>query len=112
MVKPSSRQYQRDLCGCGRFSLTPRSRLPTPVVEPSRLRTAVFSIISPNYRHYARVLMESVRRHQAEWDRFVLLVDDGDAIDEELFETVSLDALPLPNRRQFYFRYTMLELNT
>jgi len=84
-----------------------------PVVERSRLRTAVFSIISSNYRHYARVLMESLRRHQPEWDRFVLLVGDGEAaVDETLFETVSLDALPLPNRRQFCFRYTILELNT
>jgi len=77
------------------------------------LRTAVFSIISPNYRHFARVLMESVRQHQPEWDRFVLLVaGDGSAIDEELFATVSIDTLPLPNRRQFYFRYSILELNT
>jgi glycosyltransferase involved in cell wall biosynthesis len=77
------------------------------------LRTAVFSIISPNYRHYARVLMESLRQHQPEWDRFVLLVTgEGSAIDETLFETVSVDALPLPNRRQFCFRYSILELNT
>ena len=77
------------------------------------MRTAVFSIISPNYRHFARVLMESVRQHQPEWDRFVLLVaPDGNAIDQELFETVSIGALPLPNRRQFCFRYSILELNT
>jgi glycosyltransferase involved in cell wall biosynthesis len=77
------------------------------------LRTAVFSIISPNYRHFARVLMESVRQHQPGWDRFVLLVaGEGNAIDEGLFETVTLDALPLPNRRQFCFRYSILELNT
>jgi len=77
------------------------------------LRTAVFSIISPNYRHYARVLLKSVRQHQPEWDRFVLLVaNDDTAIDEELFATVSVDALPLPNRRQFCFRYSILELNT
>jgi len=57
--------------------------------------------------------MASLRTHQPEWDRFVLLVgDDGPAIDEESFESVSLDALPLPSRRQFYFRYTILELNT
>lgn len=57
--------------------------------------------------------MESLLRHQPEWDRYVLLVgEDGVAIDEELFETVSLDALPLPNRQQFFFRYTILELNT
>ncbi|HEX3577250.1 MAG TPA: glycosyltransferase family 4 protein [Thermoanaerobaculia bacterium] len=83
------------------------------MVERSHLRTAVFSIISPNYRHFARVLMQSLRTHQPEWERYVLLVgDDGKAIREELFETVSLDALPLPGRLQFCFRYTILELNT
>jgi glycosyltransferase involved in cell wall biosynthesis len=77
------------------------------------LRTAVFSIVSPNYRHYVRVLMESLRLHQPEWDRFVLLVgDSGNAVTEELFEPVPLDALALPSRRQFFFRYTILELNT
>ncbi len=76
------------------------------------MSTAVFSIISPNYRHYARVLMRSVQRHHPDWDRFVLLVGEAPGIDEELFTTVPLDALPLPDRRRFLFRYTVLELNT
>jgi glycosyltransferase involved in cell wall biosynthesis len=77
------------------------------------MRTAVFSIISPNYRHYARVLMASVQRQQPEWDRFVLLVDnDTQTAPDESFTTIALDELPLPNRRQFFFRYTILELNT
>lgn len=70
-------------------------------------RTAVFSIVSPNYRHYTEVLMDSVRRHHPEWDRFVLIVG-GEARAGE----VSLDELPLPDRRRFTFRYTILELNT
>jgi glycosyltransferase involved in cell wall biosynthesis len=77
------------------------------------MRTAVFSIISPNYRHYARVLMASLQRYHPEWDRFVLIV--GDAVsegDEESFTSVPLEALPLPNARQFCFRYSLLELNT
>ncbi|MGH9421522.1 MAG: glycosyltransferase [Thermoanaerobaculia bacterium] len=75
------------------------------------MRTAVFSIISPNYRHAARVLMASAREHHPQWDRFVLFV--GDAVDdEETFRSVPLAALPLPNRRQFCFRYSLLELNT
>jgi glycosyltransferase involved in cell wall biosynthesis len=80
------------------------------------MRTAVFSIISPNYRHFARVLMASVRREHPDWDRFVLFVgDDGSHAtreDEELFTAVALETLPLPSARQFCFRYTILELNT
>jgi Glycosyltransferase len=109
------------------------------------MRTAVFSIVSPNYRHFARVLMASVERHHPEWDRFVLLVGEtrrelgaGSRESEthaafsnlqpptpdhrppthrlptpgEPFTTVSLDVLPLPNPRQFCFRYTLIELNT
>lgn len=79
------------------------------------MRTAVFSIISPNYRHFARVLMDSVRRHQPEWERFVLFVgDDGSTPNdrEEPFAKVDLDALRLPHARRFAFRYSILELNT
>jgi glycosyltransferase involved in cell wall biosynthesis len=78
------------------------------------MHTAVFSIVSPNYRHFARVLMASVRRHHPEWERFVLLIGegpDGDRV-EEPFTTVPLEALALRNPRQFCFRYSILELNT
>jgi glycosyltransferase involved in cell wall biosynthesis len=78
------------------------------------MRTAVFSIISPNYRHFARVLMASMAQHHPEWERFVLIVGGGAETEsaEELFTSVPLDALPLPDRRRFCFRYTILELNT
>ncbi|HEV7240058.1 MAG TPA: group 1 glycosyl transferase [Thermoanaerobaculia bacterium] len=78
------------------------------------MNTAVFSIISPNYRHYARVLMDSMQRNHPDWDRFVLCVGDPSAPsgDAEPFTAVPLDTLPLPNPRQFCFRYTLLELNT
>ncbi|HEX7808698.1 MAG TPA: glycosyltransferase, partial [Thermoanaerobaculia bacterium] len=72
------------------------------------MRTAVFSIVSPNYRPYARVLMSSVERHHPDWERFVLIVG-GDA---EGPGEVALDALALPNAQQFCFRYSILELNT
>jgi glycosyltransferase involved in cell wall biosynthesis len=75
------------------------------------MRTAVFSIIAPNYRHFARVLMASLREQQPDWERFVLIVGDG-LPGEELFTSVPLDALPLPDRRRFLFRYTLLELST
>jgi len=78
------------------------------------MHTAVFSIVSPNYRHYARVLMDSMQRNHPDWDRFVLFVGDPSVqgSDGEPFTSVPLDALPLPNPRQFCFRYTIVELNT
>jgi glycosyltransferase involved in cell wall biosynthesis len=77
------------------------------------MRTAVFSIVSPNYRHYARVLMASIQREHPEWERFVLLVGgDAGEVEEAGFTTVPLDALELPDARGFCFRYTILELNT
>ncbi|MDP9191020.1 MAG: glycosyltransferase [Acidobacteriota bacterium] len=78
------------------------------------MKTAVFSIVSPNYRHYARVLMGSLQRNHPEWDRFVLLVGEPSSAPshEESFTQVRLETLPLPNPRQFCFRYTLLELNT
>jgi glycosyltransferase involved in cell wall biosynthesis len=78
------------------------------------MHTAVFSIVSPNYWHYARVLMASVRQHHPDWDRFVLVIGESPAAKgaEEPFATVPLEALSLPNPRQFTFRYTLLELNT
>jgi hypothetical protein len=76
------------------------------------MRTALVTIVSPNYRHFARVLMQSARRHHPEWDRFVLLVGDAPAAGDEPFTTIPIDALLLPHARRFYFRYTVLELNT
>lgn len=76
------------------------------------MRTAAFTIIAPNYRPAARVLMESLRVHHPEWDRFLLLVGPGDEGEAEPFVTVPLDALPLPNPRQFCFRYMLIELST
>jgi glycosyltransferase involved in cell wall biosynthesis len=75
------------------------------------MRTAVFSIFSPNYRHFARVLMASLREHQPEWERFVLVVGDEGAAEDD-FTSVPIDALPLPDRQRFCFRYSILELNT
>lgn len=78
------------------------------------MRTAVFSIISPNYAAYASVLMESLERHQDGWERFVLYVDDRLLPDtrSDLFTPVPLRALELPDERRFCFRYSLLELNT
>ncbi|MEO8380392.1 MAG: glycosyltransferase family 4 protein [Acidobacteriota bacterium] len=78
------------------------------------MHTAVFTIVSPNYRHFARVLMDSLSGQHPDWEQFVLIVGgDADAHRQgERFTTVPLDALRLPHPRQFAFRYTILELNT
>jgi glycosyltransferase involved in cell wall biosynthesis len=86
---------------------------PLPASGTPLMRTAVFSIVSPNYRHYARVLMASVQREHPEWERFVLLVGgDAGEVEERGFTTVPLSALNLPDAPAFCFRYTILELNT
>src|SRR5689334_13466376 len=77
------------------------------------MRTAVCSIVSPNYRPFARVLMSSVRAQHPEWDRYVLVVGGAGSVGEtEPFETVAIDSLGLPDIADFTFRYTLLELDT
>ena len=77
--------------------------------------TAAFTIVSNNYRPFARVLMRSLEAIHPEWRRYVLLVDeppdrhDGAA---ENFKVVTVGELDLPNPRRFFFRYDILELNT
>lgn len=78
-------------------------------------KTAVFTIVSKNYLHFARTLMNSVRQFHPEWEQHVLLVDElkGD-IDpkNEKFNVKTVTELNLPNIKQFLFRYNILELNT
>jgi glycosyltransferase involved in cell wall biosynthesis len=78
-------------------------------------KTAVFTIVSKNYWHFARVLTRSLEEHQPDWERFVILVDDVDGsldLASERFTTVPVAFLPLPRMREFLFRYAILELNT
>ncbi len=65
--------------------------------------------------------MGSLAKHHPEWERFVLIVggngdsgtsDKNQGGGDETFTSVPLDALPLPHRLRFCFRYTILELNT
>ncbi len=75
----------------------------------------VCTIVSKNYLHYARTLMQSFQRTHPDWARHVLLVDEIDGRFDpaaESFTLHTLDDLPLPQRRQFLFRYDILELNT
>ena len=59
--------------------------------------------------------MESLCASHADWDRYVLVVDRSETpadIGGDLFSTVMVDDLPLPRKKEFLFRYGVMELNT
>ncbi len=78
-------------------------------------RTAVFTICARNYVHFATTLFQSTLEHHPDWDRYLIVVDDG--IDEQgaesgLFKVILADALDIPNKSHFFFQYKLLELCT
>lgn len=59
--------------------------------------------------------MDSVRLVHPEWEQFVLLADELQGEFDpaaEPFEIVPVQELAIPNKQQFFYRYTILELNT
>ncbi|HJU25379.1 MAG TPA: glycosyltransferase family 4 protein [Rhodanobacteraceae bacterium] len=74
-----------------------------------------FTIISRNYLAYASTLMQSLAAQHPDSKRYLCLVDnrgDDSALETDLFETVTIDQLDLPNFDAFVFRYDIMELNT
>ncbi len=74
-----------------------------------------FTIVSRNYLAYALTLMQSVAARHPESKRYLCLADeraDDPALNTELFETVTIDQLGLPDFEAFVFRYDIMELNT
>jgi len=95
--------------------MNPRTTKPAKRTASVQTAKVAFTIVSKNYLHFARTLMESVRAHHPDWQRLVLLVDENRGeldLRKEPFETIEIGDLPLPDPRKFYFRYTILELNT
>ena len=76
---------------------------------------AIFTIVSNNYLHFARTLLQSVARHHPEASRYCVIVDvdmeHAEALVDE-FEAILLRDLDLPDGDNFLFQYTVLELNT
>ena len=76
---------------------------------------AIVTIVSNNYLHFARTLLQSVAAQHPEAKRYCVIVDrdlePARALAEE-FETIALDQLDLPDGQDFLFQYTVLELNT
>lgn len=77
--------------------------------------TAVVTIVSNNYLHFARTLMQSVAQHHPQADRYCVIVDrdlsHGEALAPE-FQVLKLSQINLPDGDDFLFQYTVLELNT
>lgn len=74
-----------------------------------------FTIVSRNYLAYARTLMQSVAAQYPESKRYLCLVDEraeDPTLDTDLFETITIDQLGLPDFEAFVFRYDIMELNT
>ncbi|MBL6691816.1 MAG: glycosyltransferase [Pseudomonadales bacterium] len=77
-------------------------------------RTCIFTIVSRNYLHYARTLMNSIEQHAPDADRIVGLCDKPEDFDfsNENFDILEMASLDIPLIDKFIFRYTILELNT
>lgn len=77
--------------------------------------TAIVTIVSNNYLHFARTLMQSVAQQHPEADRFCVIVDRDAAPAAALtheFQPLALSHLKLPDGDDFLFQYNILELNT
>lgn len=77
--------------------------------------TAIVTIVSNNYLHFARTLMQSVARQHPGADRYCVVVDrdlsHATALAAE-FTPLELASLNLPDGDDFLFQYDVLELNT
>lgn len=76
---------------------------------------AVVTIVSNNYLHFARTLMQSVAAQHPEADRYCVIVDRDPAPAAELadsFTVLPMEQLNLPDGDEFLYRYNVLELNT
>lgn len=79
------------------------------------MKVAIYTIVSNNYLHFARTLLQSARTHHPDADLFCTIVDTdlGPAqAHADEFSVLSLQDIDLPNLEAFTFKYTVLELNT
>lgn len=79
------------------------------------MTTAIYTIVSNNYLHFARTLLQSARVQHPECQLYCVIVDSDEsparALGDE-FEFIGLRELGLPAHDQFLFQYSVLELNT
>lgn len=84
------------------------------MTDASPPKTALFTIAAGNYLHFVRTLMASAATHAPHADRWLGLCDAPGSVDPaaEPFQILPLDALDLPDRPAFLFKYSLLELST
>jgi glycosyltransferase involved in cell wall biosynthesis len=77
-------------------------------------KVCIFTIAPRNQLHAVRTLMDGVKCHAPNAHRFLLLCDKRDEFDSsmEIFETIYLDQLELPNIKHYIFQYSQPELST
>ena len=76
---------------------------------------AIVTIVSNNYLHFARTMLQSARQHHPYAALFCVVVDrdlSHAAEHAAEFDSISIDALNLPLGEEFFFQYNILELNT
>jgi glycosyltransferase involved in cell wall biosynthesis len=76
---------------------------------------AVVTIVSNNYLHFARTLMQSVAKQHPMATRYCVVVDRNTSLATALetdFRVIELEELSLPHGDEFLFQYNLLELNT
>jgi glycosyltransferase involved in cell wall biosynthesis len=76
---------------------------------------AIITIVSSNYLHFARTLMQSVAGQHPEADRYCLVVDRDSSHARKLsseFQVLEIGEIGLPDGDDFLFQYNILELNT
>ena len=77
--------------------------------------TAFFTICSNNYMPFAKVLLQSVRRHHPDAALFVCLADeliDWPGLYDGDLTVLPADQLGIPDFRAFAFQYDVMEFNT
>lgn len=77
-------------------------------------KTCFFTIVSNNYRHFARTLAASVRAQSPDVDAFVAVCDGPPSARDprDAATEIAVRDLGLPRFDRFTFQYTILELNT
>jgi hypothetical protein len=76
---------------------------------------AILTIVSNNYIHFARTMLQSAKLHHPGASLYCVIVDADMSSAKALiseFETVSITDLNLPLGEEFIFQYSILELNT
>jgi hypothetical protein len=79
------------------------------------VKTAFYTIVSNNYLHFARTLLQSIRIQHPEAGLYCVIVDtdlEPARQHKDEFTIIELDELNLPNLKEFTFQYSVLELNT